>query len=346
LSAPAPPALSGQTPPAPEGAGVFSSWVDFIDAVDSGDAYSIAVNGAAAGLDTLGLIGDPLGSLIAAGLGWLVEHVAFLREPLDWLAGDPLHITSLARSWHHVTVELATASIATAVSADASTTFWEGQAADAYRGDAAYRAEKLAAVATQTDGLAAVLINSGAMVGVVRALIRDLIVEWVADIIKDALLALVAGPGAIPLVIESTIAGALALAGRIGRRISDLLQRLSDAGGVAARLADAARAAAEVTRNGARITYQGATVLDALQDQYPVLKYGNMIGLESGKGAASAQQNQEQNRLITGDITPDEQELVDTLDDVDPANGQLLQQQIQERAELSRLLTDVRSTGG
>ena len=30
---------------------------------------------------------DPLGLLADAGLGWLVEHVDFLREPLDWLAG-------------------------------------------------------------------------------------------------------------------------------------------------------------------------------------------------------------------------------------------------------------------
>jgi hypothetical protein len=308
LTAPAPQDLSEQTPPALEGTGVFSSWADFSGAVQSGDAYAIAVNGAAAGLDTLGLIGDPLGSLIAAGLGWMVEHIWFLREPLDWLAGDPLHIKSLAQSWHHVTVELAGASLVVAAGADATTTFWEGPAADAHRADAAHRAEALAAVAAQTDGLAALLINTGAMVGVVRALIRDLIVEWVADIIKTALIALTTGPGAIPLLIESTIASAAALAGRIGRRISDLLQRLSEAGGVAARLADAARTAADVTRNGAVVVYHGASVLDDLMTRYPVLKYGTMGGQESAKGTVVAQQ--EPGQVLTRVLTPDERALV------------------------------------
>lgn len=342
MTAPAPPQLSELTPPGPEGAGVFSSWADFDAAVQSGDAYAIAVNGAAAGLDTLGLIADPLGSLIAAGLGWLVEHVAFLREPLDWLAGDPLHIKALAQSWHHVTVELSTASLAVAAGADASARFWDGQAANAYRSDAAYRAEKLAAVATQTDGLAAVLINTGAMVGVVRALIRDLIVETLADIIKNALIALTTGPAAIPLIIQSTIASAIALAGRIGRRVSDLLRLLSEAGGIATRLADAARAASTVARSGAQAVYRGATVLDDLEDRYPVLKYGNMVGVESSKGAASGMDAQAQNQVRTGAPTPTEQALIDALDPGDPARD-LLQQQIRGRQDLTGLITELQA---
>ena len=39
--------------------------------------------------DTIGFAIDPLGSVLTAGVGWLLEHISFLREPLDaLLIGD------------------------------------------------------------------------------------------------------------------------------------------------------------------------------------------------------------------------------------------------------------------
>ena len=48
----------------------------------------------------------PFDALLQAGLGWLVEHVAFLREPLDALAGDPDAVLAQARHWDQVAGEL------------------------------------------------------------------------------------------------------------------------------------------------------------------------------------------------------------------------------------------------
>jgi hypothetical protein len=55
-------------------------------------------------LDVLGFVANPLGSLVGAGIGWLIERISFLKEPLDDLAGDPAAINSvaaaaLASSW-------------------------------------------------------------------------------------------------------------------------------------------------------------------------------------------------------------------------------------------------------
>ena len=48
-----------------------------------------SLGGVGAGLDVLGMVIDPLGSLVAWGVGWLMEHVQPLKDALDWLAGQP-----------------------------------------------------------------------------------------------------------------------------------------------------------------------------------------------------------------------------------------------------------------
>jgi hypothetical protein len=44
------------------------------------------LGGVGGSLDVLGLVIDPLGSLVAWGVSWLMEHVRPLKEALDWLA--------------------------------------------------------------------------------------------------------------------------------------------------------------------------------------------------------------------------------------------------------------------
>ena len=85
---------------------------------------------AGAGLDTLGAVLYPFNALLRAGLGWLFEHIAFLREPLDALAGDPDAVLAQARHWDRVAAELR------AAAADHRATTvpdWHGAAADGYR---------------------------------------------------------------------------------------------------------------------------------------------------------------------------------------------------------------------
>lgn len=50
-----------------------------------GDWGNLVVDGITDGLDLLGVAMDPLGSLASAGVGWLIEHISFLKEGLDQL---------------------------------------------------------------------------------------------------------------------------------------------------------------------------------------------------------------------------------------------------------------------
>ena len=80
------------------GAGFLDSYTFLIKSctdIQTADAADKAALGAAIGLgvvasavDTVKFVLNPLGSLISAGLGWLIKHVSFLREPLDMLMGE------------------------------------------------------------------------------------------------------------------------------------------------------------------------------------------------------------------------------------------------------------------
>ena len=53
-------------------------------------------------LDILGMVLDPIGSLVAWGVSWLMEHVKPLKEALDWLAGNPDAVAAHAQTWENV----------------------------------------------------------------------------------------------------------------------------------------------------------------------------------------------------------------------------------------------------
>jgi hypothetical protein len=245
-----------QTPETLEGAGVVSSWADLVES-DKGDPFEVVFTGTAAALDTLGFVADPLGSLFGAGLGWLIEHLAFLREPLDALTGDPLQIQSAAKAWHKVSLELAAVATdlrgpgAATSGPAAPPTGWEGVASDGYGAAVGDRAGRIEFVGVQCDQLAVSLLKQGALVGTVRSLIRDGIVDLVTSAISWAatglLAAAVTGGTSLLAAAGGILARAAELGAQFGRWVADLLDTLADAGhalsGLAGRVRDAARVA-------------------------------------------------------------------------------------------------------
>ncbi|WP_433279630.1 WXG100 family type VII secretion target [Pseudonocardia xinjiangensis] len=230
--------------PVLEGTGLASSWADLGDAVaqEQPDGLTIAFAAAGAGLDTLGAVTDPFDEVLSSGAGWLIEHVWFLREPLDALAGDPQQVIAQARTWSNIAAELRS------IAADQTATGvpgWSGQAGEAYR-DAVHRyTRSVVDVAGQADDVAAVVLGSGAAVGTVRALVRDLIADFLAWAVRQAISALAAATvtaGASTAVAVTAIAlEAYRLARLITEHLARLLDELSDAGDTVGRLVDGMR---------------------------------------------------------------------------------------------------------
>ncbi len=233
-----------------EGAGVLSSAADLHEALTEPalDTGQVAFAATAYGLDLLAVAMDPLDELAQAGVGWLIEHVWFLHEPLDALAGDPTRIRAQAQTWANAS--LAMSAVAEQLPRQAAVaTGWDGVAAATYGAAVADYSARLGLAATAAGAVSEQILFSGVAVGTVRALIRDLIAEFVGGVIAKALVAaagsFVSFGGSFAAFAATVGADAAQLAGHIARRVQQLLdtlaasaQRLRDAATLVERLRD------------------------------------------------------------------------------------------------------------
>lgn len=274
-----------------EGAGVVSSWADLAAALtaEQVDPYQVGFAAAGAGLDTLGAVLHPFDALSQAGLGWLLEHVAFLREPLDALAGDPDAVLAQARHWDQVAGELrAAASGYRAFDVPG----WDGAAAAGYRQAADGMAQALSAGAEQADLLSRLILATGAAVGTVRALIRDAIADFVATVVQYLLaastLAFLTAGGSLGGLVVAVVVRALEVAQHLARRVQQLLDALTAAGGATGRIGTALRRAGEQIREAEPALRASAEALHRGAESSPT-----PLIIESGKQLTDATQQRD-----------------------------------------------------
>jgi len=206
-----------------EGAGIFESACGVADGVAHGDWLGAGGNLVATGLSLLGAVMDPLQAVFAAGVGWLMEHVSFLREPLDRLAGDPHAIDGHAQTWKNIEQRIYDATDFFVAEVNKSTTVWAAQSAQAYRRRARAHAESIQAMGKIADVLSKVTTITGAMVGVVRNTIRDIVADVVGACISKAIQAVTV------VLIPKVVAEVAILVGKTTSKILNLLKGLLSA---------------------------------------------------------------------------------------------------------------------
>lgn len=169
------------------------------------------------GLDTLNDTTDPLGGLASGGVGWLIEHVAFLREPLDYLTGDPGAIKQHARHWQDVAEQL-TALGEQRKTGARGTSDWQGEAADCYRQTAGNQTEAIRTAASAAENLAGQVLAAGEFLGTVRQLVKDLIAAFVEALVGRALVAAALAVETLGASVAAFIASAVAEAAAVATR--------------------------------------------------------------------------------------------------------------------------------
>jgi hypothetical protein len=131
----------------------------------------------------------------------------------------------------------------------------------------------MAGIAEQVDLFATMLISSAAVVGTVRSIVRDLIANFIADVVKWILLggflALVTSGVALLAAIGWVIADAILLAGRIAERIARLLEALAEAGHATSGLASGILQASRWTAENAGALRVGAVPVDEFIGKAP-----------------------------------------------------------------------------
>jgi uncharacterized protein YukE len=240
------------------GAGVIDSWHSFASSIEDiktahgGDkatvAVEIGITGASAILDTVAFALDPLAKLISAGLGWLIEHVKFLRWPLDQIAGDPDKIKELADSLHTIGENLRNAATDFDSALKIDITQWQGQAADQFTSAMNGHKTHIDDSGHSVDTVGYVVETTMALIAAVRALFRDIITTVLGDIIATMLIALAAAAftfgasiavGVTKCVVEGTVQAAsmaakLAKVGELAGRTAARIKQLTGMTGGAA----------------------------------------------------------------------------------------------------------------
>ncbi|MGH3500837.1 MAG: WXG100 family type VII secretion target, partial [Nocardioidaceae bacterium] len=222
---------TGNATDATAGTGLFGDSVMLIE--DAGEGGKTLVGDIAlVGFDLLGAVMDPLGSLAAAGVGWLIEHISFLHTALDKLAGDPAVISAKAQTWKNISQSLDATSAQLQDALKKVEPHWQGTAAQNYHATAAGYHDSLKAVASQSNGAASMMNDAGALVGAERGLIRDLIAAFVGPLIVKALAALAlawctAGGSIAAFITDTVIEGGI-LAGKIAARIGKLATKIAE----------------------------------------------------------------------------------------------------------------------
>jgi hypothetical protein len=183
------------------GTGVIDSYNSLITDIknahdeDKGVAAAeigVAVFGAV--VDTVSTLLNPLGKLIAAGLGWLIEHVEFLKKPLDWLTGDPDAIKALADQLHAIGQDLRNTATDMGDNLNKTVTQWNGTAADSFRSTLGDRQSDIDGAGHSVDIAGYVVETTMALISAVRNLIRDMVTSTLGDIIATMLIALATAP--------------------------------------------------------------------------------------------------------------------------------------------------------
>jgi uncharacterized phage infection (PIP) family protein YhgE len=219
--------LNAQT----SGAGIFNDAASTLTDIRNGDWANAAFDIGTDALDLLGAAMDPLGTLASAGVGWLIEHISFLKDGLDKLAGKPEAITAKAVTWSNISKSLnETAEHYEQSAKNVQQHFDNCGSAEAYQKTAESYVNVLRGAAGHAQGASTAMNIGAALVGTERGLIRDMISSFVGELIVKAIAALASswctfGATVAAFIADTVVEGGI-LAEKIGSRIAKVVEKL------------------------------------------------------------------------------------------------------------------------
>ena len=184
-------------------------------------AGGLAVVGGA--FDAAAAASDPIGTLIAMGLGWVLDHVQPFNTWLEQLTGDADQVTAHATTWKNVQKHLqATAeTMASHITTDLAD--MNGRTITAYQGAAGDITQAINAAGTWAGAIGTALDITAFIVQFVHDFVRDAISEVVGSILSYAA-ELIATVGlAWPIVAEQIATRIASLIGQVGRNVKNLV---------------------------------------------------------------------------------------------------------------------------
>ncbi|GAA3868807.1 hypothetical protein GCM10022243_38020 [Saccharothrix violaceirubra] len=197
------------------------------EAIANGDWIDRAIARTSLGLEGLAFLFDPVGSLAAWAVNWLIEQVKPLREGLDKLAGDPAQIRAYADTWKNISEAVTDAYQEYHREVAQGTASWTGSSGDAYRARTAQDVEQLKGAAVCADAISVVVRVAGELVGTVRELVRETVVQCLVTLFVRLPFWLLLEGVTLGLATPAVIANVGGLIAKFVRVIGTTLHRLA-----------------------------------------------------------------------------------------------------------------------
>lgn len=172
-----------------------------------------------------GLI-DPIGTAVANGIGWVLDHMEPLSSWLNDFAGEHEQVFAFSSTWSNISAELATLAEDTA-SGISDLDELEGLTVEAYRTHASTLADTLGTASELTAAVAEALQSAALLVKTVHQLVRDTIGAIIGGLVTSGIIALAtAGAGAAltPEIVTAKVAMHVA---RISPRLAEAVRILA-----------------------------------------------------------------------------------------------------------------------
>lgn len=219
-------------------AGPLDAMATSVEALGRGDWVEGGLNGVGSGMDALNAATDPVGALMAAGIGLAMERFDPLHGWLDDLVGDPDQIHAFALTWGNVGGRLHDNADDFARAARTASAPWNGLAAQAYGLSAELVASVLHGYGALTEGVASATDLAGSLVAGVRAIVRDALSECVAYTLTKigrlltpdaprAIAEIVAKVGEWTERVSTFVRALIATMGRLGRLLDEVMDTVS-----------------------------------------------------------------------------------------------------------------------
>lgn len=209
------------------GAYLLQDGADIAHALESGSWVEGGIALFTTALDGIGMVIDPIGTLIANGLGWVIEHVEPLRGWLEELTGNAAEVSAFAKTWSNASGHL------NQVGGDLSRRLADldglsGATIDAYTAHVQDLAAHINGSAQWAGAVGSALEVASTLVKAVYELVRDALSQVVGTAISAALTATVTVGFGIPWAIGQIATKVAAVVGRIGKFVTSLLRSMRE----------------------------------------------------------------------------------------------------------------------
>ncbi|WP_229904923.1 hypothetical protein [Lentzea cavernae] len=265
------------------GAGMVDTVAGLVKAAQDQDSASIAAFSVGLAFDVVGAALNPLGAVLGAGVGWLIDHIFFLREPLDLLIGDNIAIRQETEKLKEDAAGyegLASGHLDALRKLDG----WTGEAAERFRATMSHVAKELEAIGSAVNASAKLMGTMGAVVTAVRSLVRDIIAMVIGNLIGGALVAMGLAPitlgASVVAFVGTAVATALEALARIMGHIAKLKSLLTSSSKAAD---DLGTALTNMSDDAARFTRGGGS--SSVSTPPPLRGNGDTPSINGGGGA-------------------------------------------------------------